>query len=244
MEVSDITEDIVRIKKFYEKYANKELLDVEVALFQKELEISDGICPMYYGDSILYTKDMEIYLYAEEDDVILKEYYVLNDNTILFTGVPGGLKYSVYCKSNNYDAYKSTIMVSSSGAIDNRVKKDIHLSENNAELMFPCPIRIVDSNNNFMENVKCDVGYKDSIGIIWSDGGITDQSGYLGVTISSAENANVYVKVHDPYRNGIDFECEVPIKVAGIGEAVDATIIKVYKNGKCKVMYTSEFYFW
>ena len=244
LELRELTEDEKRRKIFYEKYAEKAFLELELSLYKKELEFFDGTCSTYYGDKILFSKDMEIYLYVEDENVTLRDYEILDDNRILFKNIPSGLEYSIYCKSGKYDSYANTIKASSSMAVDNRMKMDIHLVENDAEVLFPNRIRIVDSNNNFMEDVICYVGYENSQGIIWSDGGVTDSAGYMGVSIFMADDASIWVEVKDPYRNGIDYKCEVPIRVPKIGEAVDSSIIKVYKDGRCEVMYTSEFFFW
>ena len=244
MEIRDLTEDEIRIQKFYEENANKELLECEIALFHKKIEFSDGICSMYYGETISYTEGMELFLYNESENITLREYEILDDNLILFKNVPSGFDYVLHCNSNEYDDFECKFKASSSSAVDNRMKIDIHLTKNDDELMYPCRIRIVDSNNNFLKDVKCYVAYDDVRGRYWYDGGITDQDGNLGVNVCTSEDITVWVKVQDPYGNGTDYECEVPIKVAKIGEPIDSSIIKVYKNGNSEVMFTSDFYYW
>ena len=242
--VQSLTEDEFRIQEFYKKYEGEPAADINVSLFEKEIGIisASGEIPLGRKIDSINVDNLELYIYEEINDVKIKQYEISTDEIFVFKNMPVGLKYRLVCLYKGYEVFDEKIEVTTSASIYGSVNRTVNLVPSGENLLSYNSIRIMNEDGKFLDDIECWFAYDDSS--MGNGTYHTNKNGTVDAAFKITEDQKLFIKILDPYANGVDYMCELELKSYGIGEAEDAPVVILKKNGVCEVTYESELFYW
>lgn len=250
-EVVLITENIGNNKEVisrWEESINAQLGQVQVCIESNEITLlSNGKTVECVGEKVDNYKVLNAYLIEENSGVIYDDYKI-EDAKVVFENIPKGINFQLYLLLDGYEEFTSEVCISSQNSIDGNLVINCVIDKVGEEMVLPTFFYVADGDYSTPNNVRYLSNVK--LWVDWTGNNMprgdyyTNQDGRFEYMIVIDEDRVVVATIHNPFGDGVDYECELTLYAPAIGEANNQSIIFLKRDGSCEAIGTAEYFSW
>lgn len=221
-----------------------------VAITFKDMDIvlmDEGQTLECFGPQITNYNVERAFLVEETSGVEYHD-YAIEDNIMIFKDIPKGITFKLYVLLSGYEAAETDVIISSQNTVKDTYSFTFGITKSNEDVRTPSTFYVANGNSStigkvdYMPEIKMWVMWPDNYA--WRGDYFTDESGQFEYSIRINDDKKIKVQLFNPFGNGKDYECEVELRAAVVGEPVDSDIIFLNEDGSCEVIRESKYFMW
>lgn len=185
------------------------LFEQDIAYYDQDGN-KEGCAGLPIADPVI----RDAYLIMDEHNIKYDKYYALEGNSLIFSNIPKGMKYTLHIELEGYSEIKGPTFLL--GDVNDRATKDgrinncrISTPKNNSQFMPVAGLRVFSEDGTPVESAEVIVDwYRDGVGSVF----YTDKDGALPLTVSIDRDITIPVSVEYPADSGNIFKTEAQMR--------------------------------